>query len=259
VAVGERHLEGRVMALWCRDCPVVKVGVRLTPKTFTMVYPYYEAPQFLDRQIAGWQLWPADLRAQVSAIVVDDGSPTPARLPAMLPFAISLYRIEVDVRWNWLAARNIGAHHAPDGWLLVTDMDHVVPVETAQALVSGAHHPAVVYAFSRREHTGERVTPHSASFVMTRTMFWRIGGYDETLSGHYGTDGEYRRRVAAVAPIHVLADDLVRHEYVEDASTTRYQRKQPEDAAVKRLIAKRRPGWTPKTLSFPYHEVRDVA
>jgi hypothetical protein len=91
---------------------------------------------------------------------------------------------------------------------------------------------------------------------MTRAMFWRVGGYDETLSGHYGTDGDWRRRCAAAAPMHVLPDELVRHEYVADSSTRRYVRKLPADAAaVRRIVTARRPGWTPKTLSFPYREL----
>ena len=83
----------------------------------------------------------------------------------------------------------------------MTDIDHVLPASTAQALIYGQHDPKVVYAFSRIEHTGEKVNPHSASFLMTKKMFWKIGGYDEELSGHYGTDGDYRRRLATKAGI----------------------------------------------------------
>jgi len=47
----------------------------------------------------------------------------------------------------------------------------------------------------------------------------------------------------------------VRHEYQGDSSTTAYLRKQPEDAGVKAIIAKRGRFWAPRVLSFPYHEV----
>jgi len=245
------------MALWCRACPVVTVTDAPTPKPITLVMPYYDCPRFFAQQIAHWWTYPDTIRGHLSAVIVDDGSPEPAHVlrQQTVPFPIRLFRIEQDVRWNWLAARNIGAHHAPVGWLLVTDMDHQVPAVTMRAVIQGQHDPQIVYAFSRREHTGDVITPHSASFLMTRELFWRIGGYDETLSGFYGTDGEYRRRVAKVAPIHVLTDALVRYEYVADSSTQRYKRKQPEDAAVGKLIAKRGKGWRPKTLSFAYHEV----
>jgi hypothetical protein len=247
------------MALWCRNMPTVTVPPGDTPKAVTLVIPYYQNPLFLRQQVAGWDTYASLVRPHVSVIVVDDGSPEPATLPADAPLPMRLFRIGVDVRWNWLAARNIGMHHAADGWCLLTDMDHVVPAETMRAVVYGRHDPSVIYAFSRQEHTGAAAAPHSASFLMTREMFWRVGGYDEALSGHYGTDGDWRRRCAAVAPMHVLSDVLIRHEYQQDSSTTRYKRKQPEDAAVRGIIAKRSKGWKPKTLSFPYQEVLQEA
>lgn len=240
--------------LWCERIPTVKVARGTTPKRLTFIYPYYENAAFLQKQLAHWAGYPADIRDHLSVIVVDDGSPTPATITDF-PFPVRLFRIEVDVRWNWLAARNLGAHHAEDGWLLLTDMDHMVPATTVHSLIYGVHDPTRVYAFSRVEHTGQKAAPHSASFLMTRAMFWKIGGYDERLSGHYGTDGEYRRRVAQIAPMLVLTDTLMRHEYQGDSSTTRYLRKQPEDAAVKGLIAARGRDWKPKVLSFPAHEV----
>ena len=241
------------MALWCRHLPVVTVPVG-APKPVTLVVPYYENPQFFEKQVLFWRSYPSDLQPYLSIIVVDDGSPLPCVRPSDCP-RLRLFRIEVDVRWNWLAARNIGAHHAADGWLLFTDMDHVVPADTLRAVIYGEHRPDVVYAFSRREYIGQVTSPHSASFLMTRDLFWQIGGYDEALSGHYGSDGDFRRRIAERASMAVLTDELVRYEYVDDSSTTRYLRKQPEDAAVRRIVASRRPGWRPRILSFPYREV----
>ena len=137
-------------------------------------------------------------------------------------------------------------------------MDHLVPALTLDVAVFAELDARVVYAFQRDEHTGARIHPHSASFLMAKDLFWSIGGYDEALSGHYGTDGEYRRRLAQHASIEILPAPLVRHEYVGDSSTLAYKRKQPEDAAVKGLVARRGNGWTPKTLSFPYHEVQTM-
>src|SRR5262245_9755397 len=244
--------------LWCRDVPLVTVQAG-DPKPLTLILPYYENRAFFGQQLRLWLSYPEPLRRLFSVIVVDDGSrdhPAAAVLAHFPPIPfLRLFRIEVDVRWNWLAARNIGAHYAADGWILLTDMDHVVPIFTLAAVCHGAHDPARVYAFARKEHTGQVIAPHSASFLLTRALFWKIGGYDEALSGYYGTDGDFRRRLSKHATMALLPDPLIRYEYQEDSSTRRYLRKQPEDAAVGRLVAARGPSWRPKTLSFPYHEV----
>lgn len=241
---------------WSRSVPVVAVRLTETPKPVTFVYPYYQNHDFLVRQVAGWCAYPESVRRHLTAIIVDDGSPTPLERVGLHPFPLRQFRIDQDIAWNWIAARNIGMHHAADGWCLMTDMDHVVPVETAEALVYGQHDPAVAYAFSRSEHTGAKVHPHSASWLLTKELFWKIGPYDESYSGVYGSDGLYRRRLMAACRTRVLTDRLVRYERVGDSSTTAYERKTPEDAArLQRITASLKPGHKPKMLSFPYHEV----
>jgi glycosyltransferase involved in cell wall biosynthesis len=247
------------MALWCEGFPTVTAPRGDTPKPVTFIYPYYENPVFLLTQMTRWRQYADTLKPYLSVIVVDDGSPTaPARkalkLQPPMPF-LRMFRIDVDVRWNWLAARNIGFHHASDGWCLVTDMDHVVPEATLEALVYGLHDPKVAYAFTRCEHTGPLVNPHSASFFLTRQMFWKVGGYDEALSGHYGTDGTYRRELAKHARIQILKDELVRYEYVADSSSDLKRKDKADKDVVKKLVAARGKSWRPKVLSFPYREV----
>lgn len=234
----------------------MRVPLGDTPRRVTLVLPYYQCREFFARQVAFWRDWSDDVRPHVSVVVVDDGSPEPAVLPPDLPVDVRLFRIDVNVPWNWLSARNIGAHHAETQWLLLTDMDHVVPPETMRTAVYGALDPSVVYGFSRQEHTGAAIGSHSASFLMARSMFWTIGGYDERLAGVYGTDGIYRKRLMAKAPVRILADPLVRNEYVSDSSVTDYERKTPAmREARRRRFASVPAGSKPSVLSFPYHEV----
>ncbi len=228
-------------------------------KSVTFVYPYYENPAFLAHQVECWSRYAEELRERLSIVIVDDCSPLTRaalvvgkyRTEQLRSVPIRVFRIDVDVRWNWLAARNIGAHYAPDGWMLLTDMDHVVPERTLRSLMSNHHDPKTIYRFSR---TGTKTTPHPNSWFVTREMFWKIGGYDESASGYYGTDGDYRRRCAATAPVVILPEMLEHHEFEQDASTEIYKRKQSEDAEGKRILRARR-GLAPKVLSFPYHEV----
>ncbi len=260
-------------APWCVNDMVVDAGRTREAKPITLIYPYYENPQFLKRQFDHWLVCatggltkPNPTSGKISVIVVDDGSPTnPASEVLGSRIEINnwlrVFRIGVDIRWNWLAARNIGAHHAETEWILLTDMDHVVSHTLLESLVYGKHDPSVVYGFSRLDlKEGQEllaeITPHPNSWFMTKAKFWEIGGYDESFSGHYGTDGEWRKRIRTKADIHILSDYLVRHEYHGDSSTTHYKRKQPVDREVSRIIKARKPGWKPKVLSFPYTEVK---
>ena len=240
------------------DAPFVQLS-RGQPKDVTFIYPYYENPVFLQYHLMIWDAYPDDLRSRIRVVIVDDGSPVNPASDVLSDYrsdlSIRLFRIEVDVRWNWLAARNIGMRHATTEWCLLTDMDHVVRMNLADALVYENHLTSMIYRLSRVESSEKPIHPHPNSMFMTRDMFWHIGGYDETLSGHYGTDGDWRRRCVDSAWVRTLRHSLVRHEFEKDSSTTRYLRKQPEDAGKKRLIAQRGNAWKPKVLSFPYHEV----
>jgi len=241
------------------DAPMVLPELG-SPKPVQFAYPYYENAQFFERQLNLWESYPDELRQWISILVADDGSPDHPAVdvirarPAPLRIKLRLFRIEVDVRWNWLAARNLMLHHAAEGWCVMTDMDHMIPAHVADRLVHCNHDPGVIYRFSREEHTGERIHPHPNSMLMTRAMFWRAGGYDEALSGHYGTDGDWRRRCADTASVRTLPDALRRYEHIGDSSTKHYKRKQPQDAGKKAIIRARGIGWRPRVLSFPAHE-----
>jgi hypothetical protein len=253
-------IKGKTMgAPGCDDAPQVTIALGDVAKPFTLIMPYYENPQFLREQFERWGTFDETIRAHMRVIIVDDCSQKFPASELLLahkpPVPLRLFRIETDVRWNWLAARNIGAHHAEEGWLLITDMDHVLPPGTAELLIRGQHDAETIYRFQRREWSGQQIHPHPNSWFYTRAMYWKIGGHDEALSGHYGTDGEYRRRCVKTAPIRIMDGVLERHEFRGDSSTTTYLRKQPEDAGAKMKIYGRSKTWKPKKLSFPYHEV----
>lgn len=243
----------------CDDAPLVEIqNAPGSGKRVTMIYPFYCNAGFLARQIEGWWRWSEHIRDMVQLIIVDDCSPErPAAdvLKAISPpFPTRLFRVDVDKRWGWPIARNVGAHHADEGWLLLTDMDHVVPQTSMVTLMRGEHDPGIIYRFSRTER-GQKIHPHPNSWFMTRAMFWKIGGYDERTVGFYGSDSIYRRRCAATAPIRIMSNVVLRrHEHEGDSSTTRYLRKQPQDAALRPLVRSFPLGSKPLTLSFPYRE-----
>lgn len=235
-------------------------------KPITLVLPYYDNPGMLRVHLAAWAVFPADLRARLHVILVDDGSPTIPASCVLSPVpglgSLRLYRITVDVRWNWIAARNLGVHHAETEWLLLTDIDHRLPEETLRSLVESEHDPETVYRLSRRDAPAiTPYKPHPNTWYLTKAMFDRVGGYDERFSGYYGTDADFRERIKAAAREVVMLDDyLVRYPrtVVPDASTTTYGRKEAADRETVPMIRRKRAkksGWRPLSLTFPWQRV----
>jgi len=218
----------------------------------------------LESHYKNFRSLPEKIKRHIRLTVVDDGSPKgEATAPAQpLGFPLNIYRIDIDVRWNQDAARNIGVRHASTNWLLLTDMDHLIPEETLMSLSRSHFDDRDVYTFRRLTAPNMQVyKPHPNSWFMSAEMWERIGGYDERLAGYYGTDGDFRARVVACArEIKQLPLNLIRvpRELVADASTTTYERKRQSDYdAMKRIKDQRAKikNWRPMRYLFPYHKV----
>lgn len=238
------------------------MGKEKTPTRATLILPYYDNPRMLQDQYASIRALPAKLREHVQMIVVDDGSPRWPATPAELDGApLQVYRIDVDIRWNQDAARNIGAHHCETNWMLLTDIDHLVPRKTWEALLTRDYDRDIAYRFSRV--SAPEMEPykfHPNSWWLTKRLYQKLGGYDERFAGWYGTDADFRDRVATTAKETIqLKEVLIRvpRTFIPDASTTTYLRKQPEDRAnIHRIRTERaKEKWKPLNLTFPYHRV----
>lgn len=241
----------------------------MSRRPFTLILPYYENPGMLEVQIAKLFELPAEVRESLHLIVIDDGSPVAPLKPIYLATtqlqtrlaSFQAFRIEVDVRWNWIAARNIGVENAKTDWVLLTDIDHTIPEATARRIQEQKLDARSAYRFSRVDAPDMApYKPHPNTWLLTRELMDKIGGYDERFSGFYGSDGEFRDRVKdASRSIIILDEAMVRwpREVQADASTTRYGRKEQQDhdgvKAARARIAKE--GGRPLRLSFPFHRV----
>lgn len=245
----------------------------------TYLTPYYDNRDMLQEQLKSLMAMPDETLEKIEYIVVDDGSPKcPASDAVLTEFILyefeysaitfKLFRIEKDVPWNHIAARNIAVENSnkKNDWLMMTDMDHLVPQRTFEELLAmieeGEIDDNTVYTFDRVDapnHTPYKSHPHT--WFMHRKVWNKFGGYDERFSGHYGMDFLARERLKAFANYEHFHLPVVRfpREVIADASTTNYQRKLPEDKAfVKTLRTKLKAEGTyekPLTLSFPYHRV----
>jgi hypothetical protein len=225
----------RVGSGFDRDAVGYEAQGRDAAPDLTLVMPFYRNCGMLALQYEGWAAWPDKLKRRTEIVLVDDGSPEPAAdvaRPEGLP-ALRIYRVTEDRPWHQHAARNLGARAAVEGWMLLTDMDHVLTADAARSLFKamdkGRLDAGRIYMLDRAEaDTGlptlgkdGRPKPHPNSFVVTRETYWRIGGYDEDLCGIYGTDSAFRHRAFSRARKGHLSIPLVRfwRDLVADAST----------------------------------------
>lgn len=198
-----------------------------TSPAVALVFAYYENPGMLEFQWEQMAKYPEEIKAAIEVIVVDDASQRhPAHevvRPSELP-SVSIFRIDQDVRWNQDAARNIGAHEARSPWLLLTDIDHVVPANSLRALIGVARDEKNIYSLGRTKFFGTHPQePHPNSYLMTKNMYWSIGGHDEDFAGLYGKDFLFRKRAMKIAREVHLPDVVLARvgtTAIKDAGTT---------------------------------------
>lgn len=244
----------------------------------SLCLPFYRNPLMLAEQFRVWSAYPEDLKAQIEIVLVDDGSPEPALevpRPDGLP-PLRIYRVLKDIPWHQHGARNLAAKEAAGPWLLLTDMDHVVPAESLRDLftVLACAGRADVFTFFRRDAphgvptTDGRgqLKPHVNTFALRKDHFWKVGGYDEDCVG-YGTDGYFRARLnAASIRRHLAGIPILRYprEVIPDASGSapdvdprafRNAGRRPVET-LRNLARKRARGeCAPKTLAFAWERV----
>lgn len=180
-----------------------------------MIVPYYRQPKMLRMQLEAWNSYPKEVQYAIDFAVVDDCSPEPAQEVLMNyaysnmtllsdPGFISLYRIDKDVPWNRGMARNLGTKMATTPWVLHVDTDHVLPAQSAQALIACAAQlrKSKWYRFERfrvgaadetrkKDKTNPhaafaKIHPHIDSYLCTPEAYWKAGGYNEDFSGVLG-------------------------------------------------------------------------
>lgn len=241
---------------------------------FTLVVPYYRNPVMLGHQLQAWEEYPA----VVSFALVDDGSPEPARdvvmarASTLLRQRITLYRIGVDIPWNRGGARNLGTREAPADWVVHVDIDHVLPPETARALLDFDADPRRWYRFERyrvgrADETRRKdkiaddvefgkIHPHIDSYLVTRELYWRAGGYNEDFSGCLGGGTDFLKRLEKLAAPELVPAPAHLRVYTRsvavDASDHALSRDRGPGKALQRKLGGRKPT---SHVRFPWQRV----
>ena len=192
-------------------------------KVVSIVFPYYDNPEMLAYQLAFYSRYPKALRDRIEIVIVDDSSrdfPAKKVVPEKYPVDLAIFRILEDKPWNQDAARNIGAFEARGEYLVLTDVDHLVPEQTLIGLLEKAA-PGVAFTMGRKAHFSDATKEsHVNSYFIEKETYWKMGGYDEDFWGTYGSDRLFRKKVYKSLPIHLLDElklELVTQGSIPDA------------------------------------------
>jgi hypothetical protein len=235
--------------------------------SFTVIVCYYRAPQMLQRQLDNWRKYSAAARKRFTLLVIDDGSPEPASDVVTLDDGVQLYRVAEDIPWHRNPCRNLGAKLCETDWLIQLDIDHVLPPDSADALLKmGAPDPRHWFRFprfrvGRADETRRKdalpddcefgqIKEHIDSYLMMREMFLR-SPYDESYQGFLGGGSPFLKRMETLAPVKVLPPEVCLHVHtrhsVPDASVTTLSRDTSQYSKV-RKDKERRGDTVPKML-----------
>jgi glycosyltransferase involved in cell wall biosynthesis len=251
----------------------------------TVCVPFYRQPLILAHQLKVWASYDDETLERFEFIVVDDGSPEEAESviyehadPERLMGRLSLYRIGVDIPWNRGMARNLSSHVAETEWVVHVDIDHVLPPESAKALLKADCDPGSWYRFRRfrvgkADETRQKdfkkvglpdgaefgeIEPHIDSYLVTRDLYWKSGGYDEDYAGMLGGGSPFLAELTKVGgkpkrlPNDVHLEVYTRHAIPDasvltlDRDTSRYSalRKRKESEGRTRVVNPLRQPWS---------------
>jgi hypothetical protein len=197
----------------------------------------------LAKHLENWKLYSSRAREAFTFIVVDDGSPEPASDVVNASHGVQLYRVAVDIPWHRNPCRNLGAHLCETPWLIQLDVDHVLPPESADALLETEVSPKYWWRFPRwrvgkADETRKkdaiaddcefgRVREHIDSYLITRELFMRAP-YDSEYQGFLGGGSPFLKLMESIAPVKLLPDAVCLHVHtrhsVPDASVTTLSR-----------------------------------
>jgi hypothetical protein len=144
-------------------------------------------------------------------------------------------RVTEDILWNQPGAKNLAMKFVPTDWAFITDSDHLITEETVSNLLEFSPKQGTFYRVGRLKD-GQPCQPHPNTFLLRKSDFFSIYGYDEDFCGNYGYDDSFFvEKIVRNHQIEILNDFVIHYE--SEIATTNVDR---NSRTNKKLFKKKR-------------------
>lgn len=168
----------------------------------TLGTTFYNNPEYLDQYIK------INLPLVDELIIVDDGSNPPIDHYVSPGGKLRLFRVPVDYGFNSHGCRNLIMKMSTSDWVILTDIDRsfVWPEHVYNSIREKKLDPAAFYKFyysNKLNRVMQLPTKTTAKdvgfslndFLIHKSLFFAVGGYDEELIGYKCGDREFRNQL----------------------------------------------------------------
>lgn len=229
--------------------------------TFSLSYYNQGLDAFL-KHLELWKNYDTNIKKEINFMIVDDGSKVPLEeLIKDINFEdlnINLYRVEVDLYCNIAGVRNLSARECNTEWMLILDMDTLVPKKMAYDLINiiNKKEKGKAYKFNRLVPSNNKDNKHHkihpAVCLIRKEDYWNVGGCEEDLVGHYGgTDPTFFYKAQGKIKVEICKNIFLNHLYEGEADIIR-----DTSHNIKLIEEKKKNGnWSTDYVRFPWKKI----
>lgn len=163
----------------------------------TICLSYYnQSKDVLMRHIDCWKNYSQTIKDKIEFIIIDDCSKIEMKEllknEDITSLNLHLYRVEDDLYCNIAGVRNLSAKVSNSEWILFLDMDTLVENKMIIQVfeIINKNQMKRAYKFNRivpgNENSKLNGKIHPGVCLIRKKDYWKIGGNEEDLVGHYG-------------------------------------------------------------------------
>lgn len=225
---------------------------------FTLGTTFYNNPEYLDQYIK------INLPLVDELIIVDDGSEISIDNYVKPGGKLRLFRVPTDYGFNSHGCRNLIMKMSSYDWVILTDIDRrfVWPDHSYRCIREKKLNPKAFYKFYHDYRGGldetylytkfNDISFSLNDFLIHKSLFFSVGGYDEELIGFKVGDREFRDQLRVLGLEKSLPDS-----YISFLRNSTPYKSKPIPHIIRKLITQRikTPEPNKPILTFKWFEI----